>query len=106
MSSPLDNYLASVPADKTSLTDDERIANIVPLPPPESPLRVEFEPEGEFTRELVVGKETNVPPLREPAGALPVEPLLFRLWLPLRSLSKTAENGALALGPAERPLER
>src|SRR5438105_6193873 len=33
MTTPLDNYLATVPADKTSLTDDERIGNIVPLPP-------------------------------------------------------------------------
>jgi len=29
MSTPPDNYLATVPADKTSLTDDERIENIV-----------------------------------------------------------------------------
>src|SRR5947207_4720475 len=35
MTSPIDSYLASVPADKTSLTDDERIENVVPLPPPE-----------------------------------------------------------------------
>src|SRR5438105_2311017 len=39
MSSPLDNYLATVPADKTSLTDDERIENIIPLPPPEHLIR-------------------------------------------------------------------
>jgi len=39
MSTPLDNYLATVPADKTSLTDDERIENIVPLPPPEHLIR-------------------------------------------------------------------
>ena len=39
MTSPLDNYLATVPADKTSLTDDERIENIVPLPPPEHLIR-------------------------------------------------------------------
>ena len=39
MTTPLDNYLAIVPADKTSLTDDERIDNIVPLPPPEHLIR-------------------------------------------------------------------
>jgi 3-deoxy-7-phosphoheptulonate synthase len=39
MTSPLDHYLATVPADKTSLTDDERIENIVPLPPPEHLIR-------------------------------------------------------------------
>src|ERR1051325_10936100 len=38
MTSPID-YLASVPADKTSLTDDERIENVVPLPPPEHLIR-------------------------------------------------------------------
>jgi len=39
MSTPPDDYLATVPADKTSLTDDERIENIVPLPPPEHLIR-------------------------------------------------------------------
>lgn len=39
MTSPTDQYLATVPADKTSLTDDERIQNIVPLPPPENLIR-------------------------------------------------------------------
>jgi 3-deoxy-7-phosphoheptulonate synthase len=39
MTTPPDNYLATVPADKTSLTDDERIENIVPLPPPEHLIR-------------------------------------------------------------------
>src|SRR6266852_6046296 len=39
MSTPLDNYLATVPADKTSLTDDERIEDVVPLPPPEHLIR-------------------------------------------------------------------
>ena len=36
---PVDSYLASVPADKTSLTDDERIEDVVPLPPPEHLIR-------------------------------------------------------------------
>ena len=39
MTLPADSYLASIPADKTSLTDDERIENIVPLPPPEHLIR-------------------------------------------------------------------
>jgi len=39
MTTPADSYLATVPADKTSLTDDERIENIVPLPPPENLIR-------------------------------------------------------------------
>ncbi|MGQ0652686.1 MAG: 3-deoxy-7-phosphoheptulonate synthase [Betaproteobacteria bacterium] len=38
--SPTDHYLAPVlPADKTSATDDERIDDIVPLPPPEHLIR-------------------------------------------------------------------
>jgi 3-deoxy-7-phosphoheptulonate synthase len=39
MTTPTDRYLSNVPADKTSLTDDERIENIVPLPPPENLIR-------------------------------------------------------------------
>ena len=39
MNTPIDSYLAGVPADKTSLTDDERIDHIVPLPPPEHLIR-------------------------------------------------------------------
>jgi 3-deoxy-7-phosphoheptulonate synthase len=39
MTTPNDAYLSIVPADKTSLTDDERIENIVPLPPPEHLIR-------------------------------------------------------------------
>jgi 3-deoxy-7-phosphoheptulonate synthase len=34
-----DRYAGVVPADKTSKTDDERIENIVPLPPPEHLIR-------------------------------------------------------------------
>src|SRR3970040_2188068 len=34
-----DSYLGSVPADRTSLTDDERIERITPLPPPEHLIR-------------------------------------------------------------------
>jgi 3-deoxy-7-phosphoheptulonate synthase len=36
---PMESYLAPVPGDKTSLTDDERIEDIVPLPPPEHLIR-------------------------------------------------------------------
>ena len=39
MTPPTDSFLGPVPADKTSLTDDERIENIVPLPPPEHLIR-------------------------------------------------------------------
>ena len=39
MTTPSANYLATLPADKTSLSDDERIENIVPLPPPEHLIR-------------------------------------------------------------------
>ncbi len=39
MTTPTDSYLTSLPGDKTSLTDDERIDNIVPLPPPEHLIR-------------------------------------------------------------------
>src|SRR5512139_1869326 len=39
MTTPTDSFLGPVPADKTSLTDDERIENIVPLPPPEHLIR-------------------------------------------------------------------
>src|SRR6476661_857908 len=39
MTTPPDTFLGPVPADKTSLTDDELIKNIVPLPPPEHLIR-------------------------------------------------------------------
>jgi len=39
MTTPTDSFLGPIPADKTSLTDDERIENIVPLPPPENLIR-------------------------------------------------------------------
>jgi 3-deoxy-7-phosphoheptulonate synthase len=38
MTPPLDSY-QPLPADKTSLTDDERIEDVVPLPPPEHLIR-------------------------------------------------------------------
>src|SRR5256714_11326739 len=39
MTRPLANYRATWTADKTSLTDDERSENIIPLPPPEHLIR-------------------------------------------------------------------
>ena len=39
MTLPTESFLGSVPGDKTSLTDDERIEHIVPLPPPEHLIR-------------------------------------------------------------------
>ena len=39
MTLPTEPFLGTVPADKTSLTDDERIEHIVPLPPPEHLIR-------------------------------------------------------------------
>src|SRR4051812_25362765 len=38
MTPPLDSY-SPLPADKTSLTDDERVEGVVPLPPPEHLIR-------------------------------------------------------------------
>src|SRR3954471_17073589 len=59
MTSPLDHYLASVPADKTSLTDDERIENIVPLPPPEHLIRF-FPIQGTAVETLIAGTRRNL----------------------------------------------
>src|SRR3954464_5884487 len=39
MTRPAETYPPAVPVDRTSLTDDERIDNIVPLPPPEHLIR-------------------------------------------------------------------
>jgi 3-deoxy-7-phosphoheptulonate synthase len=39
MTAHQDTFPPQVPADRTSLTDDERIGNIVPLPPPEHLIR-------------------------------------------------------------------
>jgi len=39
MTTPADSFPSPSPLDKTSLTDDERIENIVPLPPPEHLIR-------------------------------------------------------------------
>ena len=39
MTTPPESYPAPVPTDRTSLIDDERIGNVVPLPPPEHLIR-------------------------------------------------------------------
>ena len=39
MTTSTETFLAPAPADKTSLTDDERIENVVPLPAPENLIR-------------------------------------------------------------------
>ena len=54
MTTPTDSFLGPVPADKTSLTDDERIENIVPLPPPEHLIRF-FPIQGSPVEKLISG---------------------------------------------------
>ncbi|MEW6687880.1 MAG: 3-deoxy-7-phosphoheptulonate synthase [Pseudomonadota bacterium] len=54
MTTPTDSFLGPVPADKTSLTDDERIENIVPLPPPEHLIRF-FPIQGTAVEKLIAG---------------------------------------------------
>lgn len=47
-----DDLLAPIPSDRTSLTDDERIADIVPLPPPAHLIRF-FPIQGTATESLI-----------------------------------------------------
>jgi 3-deoxy-7-phosphoheptulonate synthase len=54
MTTPTDSFLGPVPADRTSLTDDERIENIVPLPPPEHLIRF-FPIQGTPVETLIAG---------------------------------------------------
>ena len=56
---PTDSYVAPVPGDKTSLTDDERIENIVPLPPPENLIRF-FPIQGTPAEKLIAGTRRKV----------------------------------------------
>jgi len=51
---PTENYETPIPGDKTSLTDDERIENIVPLPPPENLIRF-FPIQGTPVEKLISG---------------------------------------------------
>src|SRR3954464_7570039 len=55
---PLDTYLP-MPADKTSLTDDERIQNIVPLPPPEHLIRF-FPIQGTPTESMITDTRRRI----------------------------------------------
>lgn len=59
MTTPTDAYLNIVPADKTSLTDDERIENIVPLPPPEHLIRF-FPIRGTAVEQLIGQTRRNI----------------------------------------------
>src|SRR5687767_11805930 len=54
-----DSYLAPIPADRTSLTDDERIENIVPLPPPEHLIRF-FPIQGTPVEQLIADTRRRV----------------------------------------------
>jgi 3-deoxy-7-phosphoheptulonate synthase len=58
MTPPLDTY-APIPADKTSLTDDERIEDVVPLPPPEHLIRF-FPIQGTPVESLVTDTRRHV----------------------------------------------
>jgi len=56
---PNDSFLSRVPDDRTSLTDDERIVNVVPLPPPESLIRF-FPVQGTSAEALVARSRENL----------------------------------------------
>ena len=59
MSTDFDAYLTQVPADRTSLTDDEHIASIVPLPPPDHLIRF-FPIQGTPVEVLIARTRDNV----------------------------------------------
>jgi 3-deoxy-7-phosphoheptulonate synthase len=59
MTTPTDSYTGPVPADKTSRTDDERIENIVPLPPPENLIRF-FPIQGSEVESLIAESRRKV----------------------------------------------
>jgi 3-deoxy-7-phosphoheptulonate synthase len=56
---PVESYLAPVPGDRTSLTDDERIEDIVPLPPPEHLIRF-FPIQGSAVERLIAETRRRV----------------------------------------------
>jgi 3-deoxy-7-phosphoheptulonate synthase len=56
---PIEAYETPVPGDKTSLTDDERIENIVPLPPPENLIRF-FPIQGTAAEKLIASTRRKV----------------------------------------------
>ncbi len=57
--STADAFPPQVPADRTSLTDDERIGNIVPLPPPEHLIRF-FPIQGTPVERLIAGTRQRI----------------------------------------------
>jgi len=56
---PIEAYEAPVPGDRTSLTDDQRIENIVPLPPPENLIRF-FPIQGTAAEKLIAATRRKV----------------------------------------------
>src|ERR1051325_1465811 len=54
MTTTPDAFHSQVPVDRTSLTDDERIGNIIPLPPPEHLIRF-FPIQGTPVETLIAG---------------------------------------------------
>jgi 3-deoxy-7-phosphoheptulonate synthase len=59
MTTTPESYPAQVPTDRTSLTDDERIGNVVPLPPPEHLIRF-FPIQGTPVEALIAGTRKRV----------------------------------------------
>ena len=56
---PTENYETPIPGDRTSLTDDERIENIVPLPPPENLIRF-FPIQGTPEEKMISGTRRKI----------------------------------------------
>ena len=80
--STADHFPPQVPADRTSLTDDERIGNIVPLPPPEHLIRF-FPIQGTPVEKLVADTRKRIkqilhgavrPPARDHRAVLDPRP--------------------------------
>jgi 3-deoxy-7-phosphoheptulonate synthase len=59
MSTDFDAFVTQIPADRTSLTDDEHIASIVPLPPPDHLIRF-FPISGTPSEMLITRTRDNV----------------------------------------------
>ena len=59
MATTPESYPTQVPTDRTSLTDDERIGNVVPLPPPEHLIRF-FPIQGTPVEALIAGTRKRV----------------------------------------------
>ena len=56
---PIERYDSPIPGDRTSLTDDQRIENIVPLPPPENLIRF-FPIQGTPVEKLITSTRRNL----------------------------------------------